>query len=1028
MSTELGRRPPEEGNWRLRNWRVRARLVALILVPTAAAVLLGGFQVFTSTGAAADYERTSRLAQLSGQVGALTHEVAAERARMAWHIARGRPQSRLADVHERIDRADEAIQRVRGSATAILPAVSGRTADQIENMLNRLDDLLTLRQQALKGDLLAAPAVDLYTVVIDDLLSVHDELIKGSQDDELIRQSRMLHALAGAKESLSLQQAVLTIALTDGAISQEQLKGLLGELSREENERAAFADEAAAAERRFFDETVNGRSADAMLFLRELVLIRATAGQPLRGLDQNTADDAGLWFKASTTVVDSLRTVEQRQAGGILARSHALSADERQRAYVIAGAVIALLLAVLLITTGVARSLVRPLRRLRSEALEIAGRRLPDFVQHLRESRDGDIDAEVPPIHVFTRDEVGEVARAFDEVHREAVRLAGDEARLRANVNAMFVNLSRRSQTLVERQLTLIERLERGERDDTRLGDLFKLDHLATRMRRNSENLLVLAGQEAARRWSEPVELMDIVRASLGEVENYDRVSVQIQSQSAVLGQAVNDVVHLLAELIENAVSFSARDTKVVISSNRIDGGGLMVSVSDSGIAMTPDELAQANWRLANPPVVDVSVSRRMGLFVVGRLALRHNIKVQLRRQDTGGLTAMVVLPEALLTPIPHPPAPALDATPPPPVPPLPTPEPPTPPTPGPSASDATPEPSSWFTTDHAPSTEPPAPPRQGDFLPIFASLESSWFTKPSPTPDHRTPGASARALGEAPPGDAPASTGPGAAPSSEGAPSPEGGSSPVGGPSAEGGASLVGEGSAAPRLPRRSPVGGPAAVEGGGASGAPRLPERSPAGRPGGGPAVGSPGLFVRAAEEAPAGDAPAATGPGDATSPEGGSSSEGGGSPVGMPSRESGPFSVGTPREGGPSAVGAPAVAGEGAGGPRRAPGGGSDAAEGGGAGRLPRRVPGGGGANGSAGAFGAGGDTAVQGAGEGAVTRAGLPRRTPRANLVAGSAPPSSLPPPAPPVSPDRLRTRLSSYQQGVRKGRAELEEDG
>ncbi|MEV4223581.1 nitrate- and nitrite sensing domain-containing protein [Nonomuraea sp. NPDC049725] len=1011
MSTELGRRPPEEGNWRLRNWRVRARLVALILVPTAAAVLLGGFQVFTSTGAAADYERTSRLAQLSGQVGALTHEVAAERARMAWHIARGRPQSRLADVHERIDRADEAIQRVRGSATAILPAVSGRTADQIENMLNRLDDLLTLRQQALKGDLLAAPAVDLYTVVIDDLLSVHDELIKGSQDDELIRQSRMLHALAGAKESLSLQQAVLTIALTDGAISQEQLKGLLGELSREENERAAFADEATAAERRFFDETVNGRSADAMLFLRELVLIRATAGQPLRGLDQNTADDAGLWFKASTTVVDSLRTVEQRQAGGILARSHALSADERQRAYVIAGAVIALLLAVLLITTGVARSLVRPLRRLRSEALEIAGRRLPDFVQHLRESRDGDIDAEVPPIHVFTRDEVGEVARAFDEVHREAVRLAGDEARLRANVNAMFVNLSRRSQTLVERQLTLIERLERGERDDTRLGDLFKLDHLATRMRRNSENLLVLAGQEAARRWSEPVELMDIVRASLGEVENYDRVSVQIQSQSAVLGQAVNDVVHLLAELIENAVSFSARDTKVVISSNRIDGGGLMVSVSDSGIAMTPDELAQANWRLANPPVVDVSVSRRMGLFVVGRLALRHNIKVQLRRQDTGGLTAMVVLPEALLTPIPHPPTPALDTTPPPPVPPLPTPEPPTPPTPGPPAADATPEPSSWFTTDHAPSTEPPAPPRQGDFLPIFASLESSWFTKPSPTPDHRTPGASARAMGEAPSATAPASTGPGAAPSSEGAQSPEGGSSPVGGPSQEGGpspeggASLVGEGSGAPRLPRRSPVGGPAAVEGGGASGAPRLPQRSPAGRSGGGSAVGS-GLFVRAAEGAPSGDAPAATGPGDATSPEGGPSS------VGMPSRE-----------GGPASVGAPAVVGEGSGGPRWAPGGGSGAAEGGGA-DGEGRVPGGGGANGSAGTSG----TAVQGAGEGAVTRAGLPRRTPRANLVAGSAPPSSLPPPAPPVSPDRLRTRLSSYQQGVRKGRAELEEDG
>src|SRR5690606_23003881 len=250
---------------------------------------------------------------------------------------------------------------------------------------------------------------------------------------------------------------------------------------------------------------------------------------------------------------------------------------EQQRAYVIAGAVLALLIAVLAITTGVARSLVRPLRRLRAEALEIAGKRLPEFVQHLRESRDGAVDAEVPPIGVFSRDEVGavdaegppigvfsrdevgEVARAFDEVHREAVRLAGDEARLRANVNAMFVNLSRRSQTLVERQLTLIERLERGERDDDRLADLFKLDHLATRMRRNSENLLVLAGQEAARRWSQPVVLMDVVRAALGEVESYDRVSIQVQSDAAIAGQAVNDVVHLLAELIENAVSFSSR-------------------------------------------------------------------------------------------------------------------------------------------------------------------------------------------------------------------------------------------------------------------------------------------------------------------------------------------------------------------------------------------------------------------------------------------------------------------------------------
>ncbi|MCF6467107.1 sensor histidine kinase [Nonomuraea sp. MG754425] len=653
MSTELGVKQAGEGRWRLRNWRVRARLVALIMVPTAAAVLLGGIQVLSSTSAASDYARTNQFARLSAELGGLTHLVSGERARTAWYIARDRPADGLAEVQAQMDQVDEATRQVRGIAGQLMTESTGRTADQLENLLNRLDDLTSLRQQALEANLLPGPAVELYTTVISDLLSVHNELVKGSVDDELFRQTSMLDGLARAKESVSYQQALVTVVLVEGTFDQDQLKRFLGEQSVESTERKGFAAEATADERRYFDETVNGRSADRMLFLRELVLIRATTGLPLRGLDQARKDDAKEWFDATDVVVDSMREVERRQADGIVARSEALSANERSAAFVTAGAVLALLVVVLLITTGVARSLVRPLRRLRGEALEIAGRRLPEFVQHLRESRDGEITAEVPPIGIFTRDEVGEVARAFDEVHREAVRLAGDEAKLRSNVNAMFVNLSRRSQTLVERQLTLIERLEKGERDDTRLGDLFKLDHLATRMRRNSENLLVLAGQEAARKWSEPVELMDIVRAALGEVESYDRVSIQVQSDVAIAGQAVTDAVHLLAELVENAVSFSSRDTKVVISSSRIDGGSLMLSVTDHGIGMALDELGEANWRLANPPVVDVSVSRRMGLFVVGRLALRHNIRVQLRRQDIGGLTAMVLIPPMLLTAVP---------------------------------------------------------------------------------------------------------------------------------------------------------------------------------------------------------------------------------------------------------------------------------------------------------------------------------------------------------------------------------------
>ncbi|MGP3954686.1 nitrate- and nitrite sensing domain-containing protein [Nonomuraea sp. 3N208] len=917
MSTELGQRQASEGNWRLRNWRVRARLVALILIPTAAAVLLGGIQVLASTAAAGDFARTNQFAQLSEELGALTHAVSGERARTAWYIARNRPASGLAEVQGQMAEVDLAAKDVRDIAKQLAVDVTGRTADQLEQLLNRLDDLSALRKQALDANLLPGPAVELYTKVINDLLSVHNELIKGSADDELFRQTRMLDALARAKESVSYQQALVTVVLVEGAFDQDQLKRFLGEQSKETNEREGFMAEATAEERRFFDETVNGNTADRMLFLRELVLIRATNGLPLRGLDLGKRDDAKEWYEASKVIVDSIRKVEDRQARGIVARSEALSADERQRAFVTAGAVLALMVAVLLITTGVARSLVRPLRRLRGEALEIAGKRLPAFVQHVRESRDGTIDAEVPPIGIFSKDEVGELARAFDEVHREAVRLAGDEARLRANVNAMFVNLSRRSQTLVERQLTLIEKLERGERDDARLGDLFKLDHLATRMRRNSENLLVLAGQEAARKWSEPVELMDIVRAALGEVESYDRVSIQVQSDVAIAGQAVTDTVHLLAELIENAVSFSSRDTKVIISSSRIDGGSLMLSVTDNGIGMSQEELGEANWRLANPPVVDVSVSRRMGLFVVGRLALRHNIRVQLRRQDIGGLTAMVLIPPMLLTAMPG----TMPAMPP---------------------------------ATQTPTTQPPARQPFGS-EPSYGS--QSFGSEPS---------YGSQSFGSEPFTSEPQPFAP------EPFASEPFGSQPFASESFGSGSfesESFGSGSFGSGFQGDVPV--------------PRQ------GQPSFGP--GHPSFDV-----APPAPEPSSWFSSPHTS-------------TGSASLESSP-SFATPAASKDEFLPIFASVEDGSWFTKPAP-------------TADHRDP----------AWSSPADQGWQAAGataepaQGGTTNSGLPKRTPRANLVPGTA--NLKPPPAsaPPLSPDRLRNRLASYQQGVRKGRSELEED-
>ncbi|GII58968.1 histidine kinase [Planotetraspora thailandica] len=628
---------------------MRSRLVALILVPTLAALLLGGLRVLTSVNTAADYQQINDLATLVAGVGGLTQELQAERDRAAWSASIGRTERSTATVTTQIAKADKAAASVRQLATDLRPRISGRAGDEIDHIIGKLDSLEPLRQQAVKENLLPGAIITQYSLVIEDLITLQDELAKGTQDDQLASMAVTLSALAKAKENLSVQRGLLATVLPVGRFDQSQLQDFLGAVSAENSDLATFRKNATTAERAIYDSTVTGNKVDQAEFLRTLVLDRANAGQPLQELDHTTRDETREWFDAVSQPIDRMRQVETTLTSEIVNRSASLKDDEQQRAIIVGIAVGVLLIAVLLFTTGVARSLVRPLRRLRREALEIAGHRLPDTVQRLREAGEAAEVPEIAPIGVVARDEIGEVARAFDEVHREAIRLAGDEARLRSNVNSMFVNLSRRTQTLVERQLSLIDGLEQGEQDEQRLGNLFKLDHLATRMRRNSENLLVLAGQEPARRWGQPVPVVDVVRASLSEVENYERVDIQVQGGQSVVGQAVNDVVHLVAELVENAIAFSSGETKVTVSSSRMDGGGLIISVTDQGIGMSAEELAQTNYRLANPPVVDVSVSRRMGLFVVGRLALRHGIRVQMRKQEPGGLTAMVLLPESLL-------------------------------------------------------------------------------------------------------------------------------------------------------------------------------------------------------------------------------------------------------------------------------------------------------------------------------------------------------------------------------------------
>jgi signal transduction histidine kinase len=311
--------------------------------------------------------------------------------------------------------------------------------------------------------------------------------------------------------------------------------------------------------------------------------------------------------------------------------------------------VVIVVLLALLLTSVVARSIVEPLHRLQDGALEMT-EVLPGAVRRISETDGEGVPLNVGPIGVDSRDEIGVVARAFDQVSEEALRLAAEEAALRGNVSAIFVNLSRRSQSLVERQISLIDGLEQGEQDAERLANLFKMDHLATRMRRNSENLLVLAGHELLSRGNQPVALVDVIRAAVSEIEEYERVRLDVQQGLMVSGPAVNDIVHTVAELAENATSLSAAGTDVKISGHLLTSGGALIDITDQGVGMSAREMERANWQLDNPPLVDVDVSRRMGLFVVGRLAQRHGIRVRLRPAPNGGVTSLVWLPDELIT------------------------------------------------------------------------------------------------------------------------------------------------------------------------------------------------------------------------------------------------------------------------------------------------------------------------------------------------------------------------------------------
>jgi signal transduction histidine kinase len=657
----------------LSNWRVRWRLFAIITVPTVTALILGVIQNVNANANYNNFARSQELAKLGGWASTAVFQLQNERDDNAGYIAQGRNDSTLqGQVVADQGLADKVLSQIKAEAPAVINNGAYQSQAQLDlsNAVQGINDLqqvrIAARNQTAGGTLYPAPPTVLtYDRIITGLITFVGDVASGSGNVTLENQVGTLATLLRVGDDASLERAYLYQALTKPTpqLTPGDLDSLNNTVAKKLADLAAFTSGATVTEFQFYQNTVSGQAVDEAESALQLAITSATAGgapkigsakqlQSCTGANSPLASPSGCWRLIKGVQLAHISTVADNLVGQIQAQAGNL-ASKAQRSFILISITTIILLAlVLLITTIVARSMIRPLRRLRADALDIANSKLPEMVRRLSESEGGDESVEIEPVGVTSTDEIGEVARAFDQVHREAVRLAADEAMLRGNLNAMFVNLSRRSQSLIERQLTLIDNLEQSEQDADRLSSLFRLDHLATRMRRNSENLLVLAGHEgASRRWTQPVPLVDVLRAAISEIEQYERVVLNVQPGIQVVGQAVNDIVHLVAEIVENATTFSPEDTQVYVTGQPLNSGGVLLDITDNGVGISEQEMAHANWRLDNPPVVDVAVSRRMGLFVVGRLAARHGVRVRLRHAQSGGLTALIWLPESVATP-----------------------------------------------------------------------------------------------------------------------------------------------------------------------------------------------------------------------------------------------------------------------------------------------------------------------------------------------------------------------------------------
>ena len=606
--------------FRVSEWSVRRKVVAVLAIPVILAAVFGGMRVSTELTDASNYSSNQQRATVLGPaIGYLT---ATQRVALPAGLA-----AKLGDGKTSPAAAYDAAESTfkRAAANASLTADQTKTVDSIIQIGD------TLKSGTGTGITATAP------VQLSDMTRLTSQLINSTLSNTGTPDPRvqaLVQALTGRLSLVKQQLLIQSLQQDSGSLTPVWLAAEIGV-------------EGAALDN--LNAVVNGP--------RVTRLITANGTRLGQATDRKTQH-----LVASPRLFVNYDQVSDRLLTKISADLATNASASKTRALTDSGIILLAILASLLLALLVARALIVPLRKVRVGALEVANEKLPETVARIR---DGKEPEEFTPIPVHSKEELGQLARAVDDMHRQAVNLATGEAQLRSQVGAMFVTLSRRNTTLVNQQLALIEALEQDEEDPQRLEQLFSLDHLATRMRRTAESLVILGGTSGRTAGFEEISVSDVVHAAVSEVQDYQRVRIDAAPDRMIVGRAASDVVHLMAELIDNALSYSPPGTPVTIQASE-DDGRVEIEIIDNGLGMAGDALARANDSLKRGGEVTVDTARRMGLFVVSRLAEEHGLKVKLRRNvNGGGIIASITLPPHVLVsdePVEH--VSALDAPP----------------------------------------------------------------------------------------------------------------------------------------------------------------------------------------------------------------------------------------------------------------------------------------------------------------------------------------------------------------------------